>query len=147
MIEVVIEVDDERFILRIAGFHQRNGRLVHARALVAHAPAVVDHQAHADGNVFALEDRELLLDFVFQDAKILLLQAIGKAPAIIQHRGVQHHQVDVHANPRILPDRSRLAGRRRRRAGRCRDLRQRSGAEQQRRERKQSKETPASRKK
>jgi len=39
-----------------AGFHERQGRGIHAWPLVAHAPAVVNHQAHADRDVFALED-------------------------------------------------------------------------------------------
>ena len=49
---VVVEIDDEGFVLRIAGFTKRQRGGVHLRALVAHAAAVVDHQAHADGHVF-----------------------------------------------------------------------------------------------
>ena len=54
-IKIVVEVDDESFVLRVAGLHQRERRFVHPRPLVAHAPAIVDHQPHADGNILALE--------------------------------------------------------------------------------------------
>src|SRR6266849_10378085 len=73
--------------------------------------------------VFTLENRELLLDFVFENAEIILLEAVREAPTIVDHRGVQHHQVDVHANLGILT-RARLTGRRRRRARNRRNLRQ-----------------------
>ena len=50
---VVIEIHDKDFILRIAGLHESQRRGVHLGALLAHAAAVVDHQAHGDGNIFA----------------------------------------------------------------------------------------------
>ena len=54
-VEIVVKIDDESLVLRIAGFHERQGRGVYPWPLVAHASAVVDHQAHADRDVFALE--------------------------------------------------------------------------------------------
>ncbi len=118
-IEIVVEIDDESFILRIAGLHESNGGFVDAGTLVAHAAAIVDHQPHADGHILALEDREFLFHFVFEDAKIFRLQAIGETLAIVDDGRVQNDQIDVESNFRPLPtDVGILAGRWRRAIGR-----------------------------
>jgi hypothetical protein len=96
--------------------------LVHARALIAHAPTVVDDQTHADGNIFALEDGQFLLDLVFQDAEILLLKSFGEAAAVVDNCGVKDDEVDVDADAAFLPG-GILARRRRRRTRNIRNLR------------------------
>ncbi len=101
-IKIVVEIDDEGLVLGIAGLHERDGGLVHAGPFVAHAAAVVDDQPHADGDVFAFEDGKFLLDFVFQDTEILLLEAIGEAAAIIKHGRVQNDEVDLNFYARAL---------------------------------------------
>src|SRR5712692_1304920 len=117
-IEVVVEVDDESFVLGVAGLHESDGRFVDAGTLVAHAAAIIDHQPHADGNVLALEDGKFLFDFVFEDAKIFRLEAVGEALTVIDDRRVQHQQVNVNLDAgALLTGVGILAGRRRRRIG------------------------------
>src|SRR5271163_2973828 len=94
-IKIVVEIDDESFVLLVAGFHQGDGRFVDAGALVAHAAAVINDQTHADGNVFALEDGKFLLAFILEDTKIFFLESVGKPAAIVEHGGVQHDEADV----------------------------------------------------
>src|SRR5712692_10351027 len=98
-IVVVVEVHHEAFVRRIAGAHEDQRRGVDALALVAHAAAVVNHQAKTHRNVFALEDREFLLHLVFKHAELFLFQSIGKAAAVVEHGRVQDHQVDVNLDP------------------------------------------------
>ena len=86
----------------IAGLHERDSGFVDARTLVAHAAAVVDDQAHADWQIFAAEDGQLLFDFVFEDAEIFRFQAIGEALAVIENGGVQDDKVDVDLDARAL---------------------------------------------
>ena len=69
---LVVEIDDESFVLRIAGLDERQRRGIHLRALFAHAAAVVDHQAHGHRNIVAGENGNLLLDLVFENAEIAL---------------------------------------------------------------------------
>src|SRR5271156_6518553 len=97
-VEIVVEIHDESFVARVAALHQSDGRFIHARAFFAHAAAIVDHQPHADGNVFAFENGKLLFNLIFKDTKIFLFETFGETTAIIQHRGVQDHQVDANGN-------------------------------------------------
>jgi len=69
---------------------------------VAHAAAVIDDQSHADGDVFALEDGKFLLDFVLVDAKVLRLEAVSEALAVVDDGRVQNDQVDVDDQLRAL---------------------------------------------
>src|SRR5271165_4218164 len=68
--EVFIEVDDEYFVLRIAGLHKVDGGCIHRRALVAHRAGVVDHDPHCDWNVFPPEGDQFLRLAIFKDRKI-----------------------------------------------------------------------------
>ncbi len=104
-IEVVVEVDDKGFVIGVAGLDEGDGGFIDARALVAHAAAIVDDQPHADRHVLALEDGEFLLDFVLKDAKIFRFEAVGEALTVVDDRSVEHHQADVH-----LEDGTLLAG-------------------------------------
>src|SRR5271154_256671 len=101
-VEIIVEVHDESFVAGIAALHQGNGRFIHAGTFFAHAAAIVDHQAHADGNIFAFENGELLFDLIFKDAKIFLLEAFGETSAIVEYRSVQDHQVDADGNGATL---------------------------------------------
>src|SRR4029077_19987726 len=104
--------------LGIAGLHESDGGFVHAGTLIAHAAAIIDDQSHADGDVFALEDGKLLLDFVFEDAKVFRLEAVGEALAVVDHGGVQNDQVHPEGQLRaLLAGVGILAGRRRRGTG------------------------------
>ncbi len=147
-IEVIVEVDDEGFVLRIAGLHESDSGFVDTGTLVAHAAAIVDHQPHADGNVLALEDGKFLFDFVFEDAKIFRLEAVGEALTIVDDRRVQDHQVNFNLDAGTLfTGVGILAGRRRRgiRDGNLSEGRRsehRGNAEQEREIAQGRKETP-----
>ena len=94
-VELIVEVDDEHLILRIAGFHERQRRRVHLRALLAHASAVVHHQAHRDGDVLAPKNGYFLLGFVFEDPEILFLQVGNERAFRILDGRVQHDEIDI----------------------------------------------------
>ncbi|MGB2633092.1 MAG: hypothetical protein WAM58_04070, partial [Candidatus Acidiferrum sp.] len=84
--------------------------------------------------IFALEDRQFLFDFVLVDTEIILGQAVDKFAAIVEHTGVQNHQVHIGDDSSLLAGwRSRLglwlAGRRRN-GIRYRNLRRRRAGEQ-----------------
>ncbi len=70
---VVVEVDDKGLVLRIAGFDEGERRGVYLQAFVAHASAIVDHQAHADGHVFLPKHGDFLLGFIFENPERVLL--------------------------------------------------------------------------
>ena len=92
---VVIEIDDEGFVVRIGSLDESQGGFIDAGTLVAHGAAIVNHQAHADRNIFALEERKFLFGFVFEDAKIVFLKAINEFAAIIEYGSVKDDQADV----------------------------------------------------
>ena len=99
---VVIEIDDEGFVVRIGSLDESQGGFINPGTLVAHRAAIVDHQAHADRNIFALEERKFLFGFVFEDAKIVFLEAINEFAAIIEDGGVKDDEADVDFNGAAL---------------------------------------------
>ena len=99
---VVIEIDDEGFVVRIGSLNESQGGFIDAGTLVAHGAAIVDHQAHADRNIFALEERKLLFGFVFEDAKIVFLEAINEFAAIIEDGGMKNDQANVNLDGAAL---------------------------------------------
>src|SRR4029077_12995870 len=101
-IEIVVEVDDERLVLWIAGLDESESGFIYAGSLVSHAAAIVDHQAHADGNILALKGGEFLLNLVFENAKAFDFQAVRELAAIIEHRGMQNHEADIDLDGRAL---------------------------------------------
>ena len=137
-IEVVVEIDDEGFVLRIAGLYQGQSGGVHLGTLVSHAAAIVDHQAHAHGHVFLAEHRNFLFDFVFQHAELVLLKSRDELAAIIDHGNVQDDEVDVLADGVV----GRRLGRRLGRGWLCRTLRAQRGSQRksQRRSRQNQRE-------
>jgi hypothetical protein len=110
---VVVEVDDESLVRRVGGLDECNRRRIHLRPLRSHAAAVVHDQAEADGNVFLLEDGQLLLDFVLQDLEVVLYQSGDEHAAVIQHGNVQNDQVGLRLDPKSVIRRRRLRGWRR----------------------------------
>ncbi len=102
--------------------NQSDGGLVDAGTLVAHAAAVIDHQPHADGNVFTLEDGKLLFDSVFKDAKIFGFEAIGKTLTVVKNGRVQNDQVNVNLDAGTLLARVHVLPRRGWRRTRHRNL-------------------------
>lgn len=113
---VVIEIDDEGFVVRIGSLDESQGGFIDAGPLVAHGAAIVNDQAHADRNIFALEERKFLFAFVFEDAEILFFKAVDKFAAVIEDCGVKDDQADVNLDgAALLVD--ILIGRRRPRVG------------------------------
>ena len=58
--DIIIEIDDEHLVLRIAGMSEGKNGSGNLDELGTHAAAVVDDQAYGDGGVFLLEESELL---------------------------------------------------------------------------------------
>src|SRR5271167_1210031 len=58
--DIIVEVDDEHFVLRIAGMSEGENGSGDLYEFGTHAAAVVDDQANGDGSVFLLEESELL---------------------------------------------------------------------------------------
>ena len=75
---VVIEIDDEHFILGIAGMNEKSDGRKNVGELGAHAAAVVNNETYGYGSVVLIEDRGSLQLAVFEYAKILELQAEDK---------------------------------------------------------------------
>ncbi len=71
---IVIEIDDEYFVLRIGFAHHRQGRGFYACALGAHAAAVVDHDSKRNRNIFPLENFDLLRLAVLENFEIALVE-------------------------------------------------------------------------
>ena len=78
---LVVEIHDEGFVLRIAGLHKRHRGGVYLLALFAHAAAVIDHQAHGYGNIFASEDGNILLDLFSKTLKSPFFRSLTNWPA------------------------------------------------------------------
>jgi hypothetical protein len=72
---VIIEVDDEHFVLRIAGMREGGNGGGHFGELGSHAAAVVDDEANGNGSVFSLEESEFLRAAVFEDAEVSEVQS------------------------------------------------------------------------
>ena len=53
--DIIIEIDNEHFVLRIAGMSEGGNGSDDSAKLGTHAAAVVDDQANSDGSVFLLE--------------------------------------------------------------------------------------------
>src|SRR6202044_2377165 len=111
----VVKIHHESFVLRIAGLHERKSGGSHLRAFLAHAPAVIDDQPHSYGNVFAAENRELLLDLVFEDSEAVLTQVRNEISAVVDDRGMEHHEIDAALDNAMLRLRDHSRWRRRRR--------------------------------
>src|SRR5262249_51656765 len=92
--------------------------------LFLHAAAVINYQAHADGNVLALEDGKFLLLFSFVNAEIVTSQAVHKVAAVVNDRGMQHHQVYVHLDLAAAGRNATFLSRRGRRGNGHGDLRE-----------------------
>src|ERR1700676_410949 len=73
--DVIIKIDDEHLVLRIARMGEGDNGGGYFVELRAHAAAVVDDEADGDGSVFLLEESEFLRAAVLEDAEILQVQS------------------------------------------------------------------------
>src|SRR5271165_507986 len=72
--DIIVEIDDEHFVLRIAGMSEGGDGSDDSGELGTHAAAVVDDQANSDGSVFLLEECDFLRAAFLEDTEILLSQ-------------------------------------------------------------------------
>ncbi len=75
----VVEIDQQKFVLRIRGAEELHGGEARLFDLVGHAGAHVKDHADGDGHVLAGEAHDFLFDVVFEDAEVLLLEAGNQA--------------------------------------------------------------------
>ena len=85
----IIEVHDERFVIRIALAHKGQRRAIHALALVTHTPAVVDGQSETQRNIFVLEALNRLRNFVFKDLEMIFRQPVDRPAFPVENRNRQ----------------------------------------------------------
>ena len=91
----VVEVDDEDLVVAVGSLHQRQRGGLHLLQLVAHAAAVIDHQAERDRDVLALEFADILLDLVFENREGGLRQRGDQMAGLIDHGGVTDHDARI----------------------------------------------------
>jgi hypothetical protein len=94
-VRVVVEIDDEDFVVGIGVLHQRQGRGFHAGALGPHAAAVVDNQSHGHRDILPLEEQDVLLDVVLRHREGVLFEVGDQLACFVHDRGVAHHQAGV----------------------------------------------------
>ena len=99
----LVEVDDENFVLGIAGAHKSHGGSVHLSALLAHAAAIVDDQAHGHGDVLPLKDGDFLRNFVFINAKVVFLEIRDELALVVGDRGMKYDHIDAGFDGVTLP--------------------------------------------
>jgi hypothetical protein len=72
---IVVEIDDEHLVLRIAGMSECKNGSGNFGELWTHAAAVVDDQAHGHRSVFLLKESDLLEAAILEDAEVLQSQS------------------------------------------------------------------------
>ena len=98
-LRAVVELEQEKFVLRIGGFEELHRRLPRLLELGPHAAAGIEHQADGKGSVLARKVQDLLLDLVLEKPEMLFLQACDEAVQRIGNRHVDLHQGGVDAKP------------------------------------------------
>ena len=89
---IVIEIDDEDFIVRVGLFHHFQRSRGDPGSLAGHAAAVVHDDTHRDGDVLAAKQPKLLLHAVFQNLECRLGDVGEQLSALIHNAGVKKHQ-------------------------------------------------------
>ena len=90
------------FVLCVTLTDERQRGAADSLPLVTHAAVVVDHEPDADGDIFMLEERDLLEDFVFEDLEVLLFQANNGTAVPVRDRYRNLDQLDVNADLKVL---------------------------------------------
>ena len=96
LIEVVlvVKVDHEDLILRIAGAYQIQCRAVHLVPLLAHGAGVVDDDPHGDRNIFMPERSDCLRLVVLKNAERALVESRDQMVLVIHDRSVHYDLFD-----------------------------------------------------
>ena len=92
---LVVEVDDEDFIVRIRRTHQIQGCGIHLLPLLAHGTGIVDHDAHRNGNIFMAERSDGLGMSILVDVEVALVEVGDDALLVVDDGGVQHDFFDL----------------------------------------------------
>ena len=87
----IIEVHDERFVIRIALANKRQRGAIHALALVSHASAVVDDQSETQRDIFMPERLDGLRNLILEDLKVLFRQPVYRPAFLVENGNGQLH--------------------------------------------------------
>ena len=87
-VRLVVEINDEDFVIRIAGFHQIQRRLIHRLAFVAHRSGVVDQDSQRDRHILLFKSGNLLRLPVFKNLKVVLVETRHRPIMLIDNCSV-----------------------------------------------------------
>src|SRR5689334_108366 len=93
---MLIEVDEEHLVFRVAGGREGQRCRDHLGSLGTHAAAVVDDKTHSHGNVFVTEMPDRLRNAVLKNLKRTFGQSGNRSTATVKHRSVQYYLSNVH---------------------------------------------------
>ena len=91
----IVEVHHEHFILRIAGTHQIERRLVYSFALFTHRAGIVNHDSHRHRNIFMTKRNNVLRLPIFKYKKVGTIKIRHQPQFVVHHGGVQQHFVHL----------------------------------------------------
>jgi hypothetical protein len=75
--------------------HKRERGVHDIIALVRHAAAVIEEETDRGRSIFRLENFDLLFAAVFVNPEILFSQTGYRPPILVEHRNVEHDQIDI----------------------------------------------------
>ena len=101
---LIVEFDEEGFVLRVQGLEQARGRPFtwKHQSFSPMLPLVSIEQSDGERGVFAREMRDLLLGAVFEDAEIGLVEAEHEAVHGVGHGNRNDHEGGVDVDPDVL---------------------------------------------
>lgn len=73
--DIIVEIDDEHFVPRIAGMGESRDGSNDSGELGTHAATVIDDQANSDGSVFLLKESDFLRAAILENVEILQSQS------------------------------------------------------------------------
>src|SRR5690348_5490198 len=88
-------MDNEGLVVRVSFLNERQGRRIQALFSGLDTAAVVDDEAEAEGHVFMLEDRYLLLDRILQKGKTFFNEIAYRTVLLVDNTDVQFSEVDL----------------------------------------------------
>src|SRR5208283_3961026 len=95
---MLVEIDDEHLVLRIAGAGKRQGSGNNFGALGCHASTVVQNQARRDRNIFMTIIFSLLQRAVLVDLKVLLAEPRNRSAFMVLHGRVQDYTRNIYTD-------------------------------------------------
>ena len=104
---MLVEIDHEQLILRVAGARKGQGGASHIRTLGSHAPTTVNHQSNGDRKVFVAERFNLLQNLIFIDLEGFVGESGDWNALVVSHTCAQDNQAHVGSN-RVRADLTRL---------------------------------------